>query len=150
MILKKGLTRFYTIAALTAVIANGTNIALANNYKDEAYDFYYHGDGSDVPSLARNKEDDTYTYVRSKDTSEGVLGVGAAAKKGVKKDTFGDPFNYDYCTDRYRIDIGNRKYFENLSHKKGYKTTYLVMASGDHKAHNYYGVWSPDNISGYK
>ena len=150
MFLKKGIAKFYVVVALVAIASNTGNIVSANNYEDEVFYFDYNGDGSDIPTKARKKTDNTYTYVRSLDDSEGILGVGAAAKKGIKEGDEGDPFSYDYCTDRYRIAIGSRKYFENKAYAKGFSTTYLVMASGDHKPHYYHGKWSPDNISGYK
>lgn len=136
--------------ALTAICSNNKNIALANNYTDKEFEFNYNGDGSDIATKARNKTDNTYTYVRSLDDSDGVLGVGAAAKSTILSGDQGDPFSYGYCTERYRIEVGNRKYFQNDAHKEGYAATYLVMASGDHKAHYYHGKWSPDNCSGYQ
>lgn len=145
----KGLVTFYMMATLVIVGLETGTIALANNYTDTPYNFDYNGDGSDVTTVARSKTDNTYSYVRSSDNSDGTMGFAAQAKSGITDGQWGDPFSYSYSTSWYSLQRGYRKYFPNDAHRLGYSATYLSMNSVDHLPHHFEGVWSPDNISGY-
>ncbi|MDD6071575.1 MAG: hypothetical protein PUC12_12315 [Clostridiales bacterium] len=146
---EKKVVFFLMMVLGVGIFAITGKFAFANNYTDTTFEFTYSGDGSDVATTARNKTDNTYTYVRSLEDSEGTLNVAAAAKSGITSGEQGDPFSYGYVTDWYQIKASNRKYFPNDAHKKGYSATYLCMSSSDHKSHYYHGKWSPDNCSGY-
>lgn len=141
---------FYALVATLAVFGSGAATTFANNYQDTEFRFTYSGDGSDIAEVARAKHDNTYTYVNVLGDSTGTLSVAAAAKRGINDGDYGTPFSYDYVTNRYAIKSGNRKYFPNAAHAKGFSATYLIMASNDHLPHYYHGKWSPDNISGYQ
>ncbi len=124
-----------------------TVTCMANNYTDTAYDFYCNGDGSDWATKARNKMDNSDSYIRS--TSGVHLSYQAKGKKGLASGQWGDPFVCDYFTSVRIIEPNKRVYFSNKCRNYGISTTYLTLASSDHKARPYKGVWSPDNCSGY-
>lgn len=145
----KGLIAFFAMACVVSVLAGNVEATSANNWGDTYFEFNYNGDGSDVVTEAREKQDNTYTYVKSLSDCECRMNVAAQAKEGLENGDPGTPFTYDYCTSWYQVSVGGRKYFPNNAHKLGYETTYLALSSTDHQAHYLHGKWSPDNCSGY-
>ena len=144
-------TNKIVIGLMAAVMIWGsvssTVTCMANNYKDTKYDFYCNGDGSDWATKVRNKEDGSFSYIKSK---AGVhLSYQAKAKKGLKAGDFGDPFICDYLTSVRVIEPNHSLYFPNKCRDSKIYTTYLTLSSSYHKARTYSGVWSPDNCSGY-
>ncbi len=124
-------------------------VVRANNWKDKKFDFCYRGNGSDASSKARNKVDNSKSYVRLDKKSKYNLYVNARAKKGLKDGDYGDTFSGIDTSGVYLLKPGHYQYFNNSAHKKGYKATYLIMWP-ELCVNNvwFYGVWSPDNCSG--
>ncbi len=143
----KGLATFYALVGAVAVLAGGVSSISANNYRDTEWKFYYNGDGSDVATTARNKEDNTYSYVRN--DSEVTINAACGANKNIKDKQDGIPMAATYTTWYYQVGSGERKYFPNDAHKEGYSATFLITSSADHGEHYIHGYWSPDNCSGY-
>lgn len=143
----KGLATFYALVGAVAVLAGSLSPISANNWEDTAWEFHYNGDGSDVATEARNKEDNTYSYVRNDSTV--TINAACGAKKGLVDGDAGVPMSATYTTSYYQVAAGQKKYFPNDAHKKGYATTFLITSSADHGAHYIHGYWSPDNCSGY-
>lgn len=143
----KGLATFYALVGAVAILAGGVSSLSANNWRDTEWTFDYNGDGSDVATEAREKEDNTYSYVRN--DCNVTINASAKAKKGLAAGEPGIPMSATYSTKVYQVAGGQRKYFPNDAHRKGYETTFFVTSSADHGAHYIYGVWSPDNCSGY-
>ncbi len=133
--------------ACMSVMASSATIIRANNSDDKEYDINIAGDGSDMSTTAQPKEDNTYTYVRH-DKGK-AFKFAAQAKRGIKRDEFGDPNCHDYSSEWHTLDAGKRIYIKNDTYKKKIANTYLTLCSTDHKAHTYKGVWSPDNMSGF-
>lgn len=137
---------FFIGVSVTGMVATTGQVASANEWKDTKFDFYYNEDGSDVATKARNKTDNSKSYVKCGASNPCKLNVCGAAKTGVRAGSYGDAFDYDYSTNVYQVAAGKSKYFTNNSKK--YKTTYLLLSTTDHLAHTMRGVWSPDNCSG--
>lgn len=145
----KFIAAFYVLTFVVGYLANSDMWVFANNYKDAPFDFIYNGDGSDYAIKARQKVDNTYSYVNLSSSSDGTMNVSPAAKEGIGQAEWGDALNPDYCGGLYQVKPGYRKYFPNDAHKRGFFTTYLLLSSYDHKVHYFNGKWSPDNCSGY-
>lgn len=137
------------LMATVMILGNvsSTVTCMANNYKDTHYDFYCCDDGADSATKVRNKLDNSYSYIKS--TTGVHLKYQAKAKNGLKDGQWGDPFICDYFTGVRTIEPNHSCYFPNNCRNKKIYTTYLTLASSDHKARTYKGVWSPDNCSGY-
>ncbi|MCX4269958.1 MAG: hypothetical protein OSJ62_15045 [Lachnospiraceae bacterium] len=143
----KGLATFYALVGAVAVLAGGVSSISANNWEDTRWAFHYNGDGSDVATKARDKEDNTYSYVRN--DSEVTINAACGAKEGINAGDYGIPMAATYTTWYYQVGSGERKYFPNDAHEEGYSATFLITSSADHNEHYIHGYWSPDNCSGY-
>lgn len=137
-------------AILTGVISVGSfnmvSNVLANNYTDTNFGFSYSGDGSDLTTSMRQKQDSSATYVFNNAKNSYNISVTVHGEKSYS--SCPDPNSHGYWSGRYTVKTGNRKYITTSMYPT-YKYAFLSMATTDESAHYISGKWSPDNCSGY-
>jgi len=143
-LLKKGLCALVAGAIIMGTLPN--NFVRASNYNDTQYYFNYNGDGSDITTETRSKEDASATYVKVDTTS---LGITVAAAGTNTYSAYGPGIAMEYVAGYYTVKPGYQKYMPNRIYQNGYTYAYLAMGSSNHRAGVLSGKWSPDNCSGY-
>lgn len=140
------------VLAVATVITLGStgvaNVALANNYTDTTFGYSYNGDGSDITTDMRAKQDSSATYIFNNATNSHSISVAVTGAKTYSSNPSFMPSGY--ISSYYTVKVGNRKYITTGSNLyPTYSYAYLLMATSDHTANYISGKWSPDNISGY-
>ena len=137
--------------SLASVIALGSfssvNPVLANNYTDTAFGYNYSGDGTDMSTPTRSKQDSSATYVFNNASNSANINVYVVGTNTYSTDPT-SIIQYGYYTSPVVLKTGYRKYIKNSIHPT-YKYAYLCMSTQDGRAHYISGKWSPDNCSGY-
>ena len=145
--ISRKLKSLYAFTMAVAIAASSGVVVSANNWTDEPYAFYYTGDGADIATPARTKQDDSMSYVKCNSSNPYNTTAYFAAKKGITEDKQGDAIGYQYATADYSVKPGGYKYITNKCRKK-YGATYLCVSTRNGKAGSISGCWSPDNCSG--
>lgn len=120
--------------------STGMSAFAAGNYHDSRYATRYSGDGSDVVTPKRAKQDNTKSYIYN-DKSDyyfsyvNVVGCNATG-------------NGEWCTNEYDTYVakGKSKKIGNTVHKDGYKYARLAVNPGPQKEQYVSFLWSPDSI----
>ncbi len=143
--------KFLAFAVATVITLGSTgmtSIARANNYTDTTFGYSYNGDGSDITTSMRAKQDASATYVFNNATGSHSISVAVAGATTYSSNPSFMPSGY--VSDYYTVSVGNRKYISTGSGLyPAYRYAYLLLATSDHTANYISGKWSPDNISGY-
>ena len=145
------ITKKLTLFVVTNVIAvssfMGINQVLANNYTDTSFGYSFNGDGSDIGTSMRAKQDSSASYVFNNATNSATITVAVAGSKTYSSVSPALGPN-DYKSSYYVVKTGNRKYITNSMYPTC-KYAFLVLSTYDGRAHYISGKWSPDNCSGY-
>lgn len=144
--MKNKVTIGFIILFLGVVIANiGTQCAEAKNYKDAKYYFDYAGDGCDVATIARKKEDASSAYAKNTSThcTHRITVAGTHHLSG------NTPLSYNNCNcveGGYMVPVGEYRYMTNMVNEWGYEYAFLVIMPTSHAPCTVQGLWSPDSI----
>ncbi|MCF0131671.1 MAG: hypothetical protein HUJ71_08065 [Pseudobutyrivibrio sp.] len=136
--------KIFVFILMACTIIQTKNIASANNYKDATFDFNFYADGSDGSiSPAREKQDDTATYVKNNAKST-KFNTAVAGTNVATSCTGIDPKIY---SDWVSVPTGSYRYISNWLYGNRKYAYPMVVIRQDNAIHKVSGKWSPDNIS---
>lgn len=144
--MKNRITFAFLILFVGVIMANfGTQYAQAKNYKDTKYYIQYAGDGCDVMTTVRPKEDASSAYAKNTSThcTHRISVAGTHSTRG------NTPLLYNNCscnTGGYMVPIGESRYLPNWVHEWGYEYAFLVIMPTSHDPCTVQGLWSPDSV----
>lgn len=134
---------------LAGIVASpfGMMNAKASNWTDTKYSLRYNGDGGDVSTGKRQKQDDSYVYIKHMGNvgawvSVRVVGysgnyTGMNGSGSYVKAPLGTGYKItNYVAESFPADYKNGRY----------KTIYLQLSPETHNPTTLYGWWSPDSI----
>lgn len=145
--MKNKVTAGFLIVFMGVIIANVSVqcVEAAGNYTDTKYLIDYAGDGCDVMSPVRLKQDATSSYAKNQST-HCAHRITVAGTHDYKNNT---PLSYNNCNyydGGYMVPIGESRYLPNLVYERGYEYAFLVIMPSLHEPCIVEGLWSPDSI----
>lgn len=145
--MKNKVTTGFLVLFAAVIIANiGVQYAeAAGNYTDTTYLIDYAGDGCDVMSPVRLKQDATSSYAKNQSTHcpHRIWVAGTHSHKG------NTPMSFNDCScdsSGYMVPIGESRYLPNWVYEREYEYAFLVIMPILHDPCRVTGKWSPDSI----
>ena len=135
---------------LAGIVASPYGMASvkANNHGDTMYMSAYNGDGGDVPTPSREKQDASYVYIKHMGNVGAKVAIRVEGYPG--KNYTGKNGNGSYVDvplgKGYKITNYVAESFPTSYKNKNYKMIYLNLSPLTHSPTTMYGWWSPDSI----
>lgn len=108
--------------------------AYAGNISDTNYYFNYSGNGGDLGTEHREKQDFTSSYVYHKGNVGGYFSVRNNGR------------NYTYGAYHYYVGTWQSAYLPNIIKESELNRCQLYITPETHNATTIYGQWSPDSV----
>ncbi len=134
---------------LAGVIAApfGMGYVKANNHGDKPYTLYYNGNGGDVSTGKREKQDDSYVYIKHMGNVGARVSVRVSGYSGNYTGMNGSGSYVSVPLGKgYKIANYVAESFPSDYRRGNYKMIYLQLSPETHSSTTLHGWWSPDSI----
>ncbi len=145
---KKIMNRMFALM-LAGIVASpfGMISAKAGNWSDSPYSLYYSGDGGDVATPKRQKQDSSYVYIKHMGDVGASASVRVAGYSGNYTKMYGNGSYVDVPLGKgYKITNYVAESFPSDYRNGRYKMIYLQLMPVTHSPATLHGWWSPDSI----